>query len=273
VKEDWRSLNRANWDERVPLHLGTAMYDRAHLRDGAGRLDAIAEAGLGDVAGLRVAHLQCHMGDDTLCLAQRGAAAVVGLDFSAPAIAAAREFAGELGLANASFVQADVYDAPAMLGGGHDLVFSSWGTICWLPDIEGWARVIAELLRPGGAFFFAEAHPLALVFDDAAPADAMGRPGWDVPYFGAGPLQVQELRDYADPDAELRNSHTIQWLHSLSAILGALHGAGLRLEWLREHRGCPWRMFRSLVRGPDGLWTWPGRAWLPLGMSLRAVKS
>ncbi|UPY37139.1 class I SAM-dependent methyltransferase [Sediminicoccus sp. KRV36] len=269
---NWRSLNRANWDERVPLHLGSALYDRAHLRARQGRLDAIAEAGLGDVAGLRIAHLQCHMGDDTLCLAQRGAAEVVGLDFSAPAIAAASCFAAELGLVQARFVQSDIHDAPAALGTGYDLVFTSWGAICWLPDIRAWARVIAQLLRPGGALFFAEAHPVALVFDDAAPADAQGRPGWDVPYFGGGPLEIHEFRDYADSEAVLSNSHTVQWLHSLSDILGALRDAGLRLEWLKEHPGCPWQMFRSLVRGPDGLWTWPDRAWLPLGISLRATR-
>lgn len=272
MSDDWRQLNCANWDERVPLHLGTALYDRAHLRAGAGRLDAIAEAGLGDVTGLRVAHLQCHMGNDTLCIAQRGAAEVVGVDFSAPAIQAARDFASELGLGHARFVHSDLYDAPAALGTGHDLVFTSWGAICWLPDIRGWARVIAALLRPGGALFFAEAHPVALIFDDAAPADAQGRPGWDAPYFGTGPLAINEAHDYADPDATLANSQTVQWLHSLSDILAALRDAGLRLEWLKEHPGCPWQMFRSLVRGPDGLWTWPVRAWLPLGLSLRATR-
>lgn len=272
MTQDWRSLNRANWDERVPVHLGSRFYDRSHLRAGAGRLDAIAEAGLGAVAGLRVAHLQCHMGDDTLCLAQRGAAEVVGLDFSAPAIAAATAFAAELRLTNTHFIRSDLYDAPAALGDGYDLVFTSWGTICWLPDIHGWARVIAQLLRPGGSLLFAEAHPVALVFDDAAPADEQGRPGWDVPYFGAGSLAISEARDYAEPEAQLSNSSTIQWLHSLSDILGALRIAGLRLEWLKEHPGCPWRMFRSLVRGPDGLWTWPGRAWLPLAFSLYATR-
>lgn len=273
MSEDWRSLNRANWDERVPIHLASSLYDRAHLRSGAGRLDAIAEAGIGDVAGLRVAHLQCHMGGDTLCLAQRGAAEVVGLDFSAPAIAAARQCAAELGLANARFVEADLYDAPAALGTGHDLVFTSWGAICWLPDIRGWARVIAQLLRPGGALFFAETHPTALVFDDAlVAADAQGRPGWFAPYFQDGPLTLDDPTTYADPSARLVHSRTQQWMHGLSDILAALRGAGLRLEWLEEHRGLPWPLFQSLVRGGDGLWTWPDRAWLPLGLSLRATR-
>ena len=114
--DDWREDNRANWDERTAVHLGLGSgYDLASLRAGRGRLDAIVEAELGPVAGLRVLHLQCHFGKDTLTLAQRGAAAV-GLDFSAPAIAAARSLADELGLSDrVRFVEADLYDAPAAI--------------------------------------------------------------------------------------------------------------------------------------------------------------
>jgi len=126
---DWRSLNRANWGERVAIHLEAPGYDLAPLRAGRGRLNAIEEAELGDVRGLRVLHLQCHFGADTLCLAQRGAT-VVGLDFSAAAIAAARQLTEELGLADrARFVQADLYDAPSAIGeaASFDLVFVTWG--------------------------------------------------------------------------------------------------------------------------------------------------
>src|SRR5579872_809621 len=94
----WRELNRANWDERVPIHLAAPIYDQSRLRAGIARLNAIEEAELGPVAGLRLLHLQCHFGRDSLILAQRGAS-VVGLDFSPPAIAAARSIAADLGLA------------------------------------------------------------------------------------------------------------------------------------------------------------------------------
>jgi 2-polyprenyl-3-methyl-5-hydroxy-6-metoxy-1,4-benzoquinol methylase len=110
---DWRALNRANWDERVAVHLGPAGYDLGPLRAGRGRLDAIVEAELGHVAGLRVLHLQCHFGKDSLVLASRGAE-VTGLDFSTPAIETARALAVELNLP-ARFVLADVYDAPAAI--------------------------------------------------------------------------------------------------------------------------------------------------------------
>ena len=269
---DWRELNRANWDERVAVHLGGPGYDLGPLRAGQGRLNAIEEAELGSVAGLRVLHLQCHFGRDSLALAQRGAE-VTGLDFSGPAIEAARSLAAELGLA-ARFVQADLYDAPTAIPepASFDLAFTTWGTITWLPDVARWAHVIAHFLRPGGALYFADAHPAALVFDDMAGVDAGGRPGWFVPYCGGEPLVLDDPSDYADPDARLTNQRQVNWLHTLGDILGALYDAGLRLEWLHEHPRVTWRMFRCLVRDADGCWAWPDRPWLPLSFSLRAVR-
>jgi SAM-dependent methyltransferase len=276
AEPDWRALNRANWDERVAIHLGPRGYDLAPLRAGAGRLDAIVEAELGAVAGLRIVHLQCHVGSDTLVLAQRGAQTVVGVDFSPAAISAARALAEELHLSNARFVLSDVYEAPAAVGEpprSFDLAFATWGTISWLPDVDAWARVAARFLRPGGTLYFADAHPTAYVFDDlAGPPDVAGRPGWFTPYFETQSLLVDDVSDYQDAAARLMNSRTLQWMHPLSAIIGAVRSAGFRLDWLHEHARVPWRMFRGLVRDADGEWTWPERRWLPLGVSLRAVR-
>ena len=161
---DWRAANRANWDERVRVHLGPGGYDLAPLRAGRDRLNAIEEAELGSVDGLRVLHLQCHFGRDTLILAQRGAD-VVGLDFSAPAITAARKLSSELGLeSRARFIEADLYDAENAIPEPHafDLVFVTWGAITWLPDIRRWAEIVAHFLKPGGALYLADGHPAAL---------------------------------------------------------------------------------------------------------------
>lgn len=271
--DDWRTLNRANWDERVPLHLAASEYNLDLLRAGQGRLNAIQETELGPVAGLRVLHLQCHFGKDSLALAQRGAE-VTGLDFSGPAVQAARALAAELGLA-ARFVQADLYDAPAAIPepASFDLVFTTWGTITWLPDVARWARVVAHFLKPGGALYFADAHPAALVFDDLAGVDASGRPGWFMPYFGGAPLVLDDPSDYADRDARLANQRQVNWLHPLGDILGALRDAGLRLEWLHEHPRVAWRMFGCLVRDADGCWGWPGHPWMPLSLSLLATRA
>ena len=178
MTEDWLAFNQANWNERVAVHLGPAGYDLAPLRAGQGRLDAITESELGLVAGLRVLHLQCHFGKDSLVLASRGAV-VTGLDFSGAAIDAAWELAAELGLP-ARFVQAAVHEVPSALPdpGSFDMVFTTWGTITWLPDLDVWARAVAHALRPGGALYLADAHPAAYVFDDMAGRDADGLWTW-----------------------------------------------------------------------------------------------
>jgi SAM-dependent methyltransferase len=270
---EWRRLNRANWDERVGVHLGPRGYHSQDLRAGHGALNAIEEAELGQVAGLRILHLQCHFGRDSLCLAQRGAT-VVGLDFSPPAIAAARALANELGLAvNARFILSDIYAARDAIPepASFDLVFITWGTICWLPDITEWARIIAHFLKPGGVLYFAEAHPAALVFDDLTTVSD-GRPGWFAPYFHEGALEIDEERDYIDPQARLTNRRTHQFMHPISAVVTALLQAGLVLEWLHEHKEGTWRMFGCQTEGADGLFRWPDKPWLPLSYSLRARK-
>jgi SAM-dependent methyltransferase len=270
---DWRALNRANWDERVPIHLAAPIYDAASLRTGQARKNAIEEAELGPVDGLRLLHLQCHFGRDSLILAQRGAT-VVGLDFSPPAIVAARSLATELGLADrARFVEADLYDAPNAIRepASFDRVYVSWGAICWLPDIAGWARIVAHFLKPGGSLYLAEAHPAALVFDDAVPQPD-GRPGFFAPYFHSEPLVIDDPTDYADSDARLTNSRTCEWIHPLGSVVSTLIAAGLRLDWLHEHDAITWRMFKCLTEGPDGLFRWPDKAWMPLAYSLQATK-
>ncbi len=273
---DWRRLNRANWEERTALHLGPRGYDVTPHLAGRGRLDAIVEAEIGDVAGLSILHLQCHIGDDSVALAQRGAARVVGIDFSPAAIAAARDLAARCGLSDLRFVESDVLEAPAAMPeeeGRFDLVFTSWGTIGWLPDLDRWAAAIAFALRPGGRLYFADAHPACLIFDEAGQGGGGGCPGWFAPYLGRQFIPFEDAIDYADPSRPLANSATIVHLHPLSDILGALRRAGLRLDWLQEHARLTWAPFSGLVRDADGLFTWPDKPWLPLALSLVAVKN
>jgi SAM-dependent methyltransferase len=274
VPPDWRALNQANWDERVPIHVNARQtYDLAALRAGSDRLDPIAAEILGPAAGQRVLHLQCHFGMDSLLIAQQGAS-VTGVDFSPPAIAMARSLAAQLGLVDrARFVEANVYDTLTAIpeAGGFDQVFVSWGALCWLPDMAAWARVVAEFLAPGGYLALADAHPFVYVFDSAR-ATPDGLPGWYVPYLERTASMEDDPRDYADPEARLRNSRTWQWLHPISDILTALIQAGLRIDRFQEHDSCAWRVFDTLTRrGPDD-YAWPGRPWLPLSFSLRATK-
>jgi SAM-dependent methyltransferase len=280
---DWLEANRAQWDERVPLHLASGFYDQRALHAGAGVLYPIEERELASLypdgfAGLRVLHLQCHFGADTLVLAQRGAN-VVGVDFSKPAVLAARELAQTAGLAGrARFIHANVYDARHILPEpeSFDVVYTTWGTIGWLPDVAEWARIIAWYLKPGGRLYFADGHPTALVFDDPAGAVSAGAgspalPQYTYPYDTDGVANVvDEGADYADDVAVLTNTRTFEWMHPLSETVTALIDAGLTIEFLHEHYELPWRMFAALGHTPKRMFRWPDKKWLPLAVSIAA---
>ncbi len=248
---NWRALNQANWDERVAVHVNAPnAYRLDALRTGTDRLDPIAASVLGSAGGKRVLHLQCHFGMDTLLIARLGAS-VVGLDFSPPAIATAKSLAAELGLADrARFVEANVYDALTALPepGMFDRVFVSWGALCWLPDMTDWARIIADFLAPGGFLALAEAHPAAYVFDNWTISDGGRHAEMDCAYLGRQPHLEDTPKDYADPDARLRNSRTVEFLHPLSDVMTALIDSGLRIDRFQEHDSVTWRMFENLVK-------------------------
>jgi SAM-dependent methyltransferase len=164
--DEFLVANRRNWDERVPIHRRdrTGFYAVERFLAGEKRLHAIELGELGDVKGKRLIHLQCHFGLDTLILARHGAS-VTGLDFSPAAIAEARRLAAQTGLA-AEFVCANVYDARQAVASEFDIVFTTWGTICWLPDLRGWAQTIASLLPTGGYLYFADSHPNMLILEE-----------------------------------------------------------------------------------------------------------
>lgn len=278
---EWLERNRARWDEIVPVHVKSPMYDRTALREGRGRFmtpmeeDELVAFAPDGWEGLRVLHLQCHFGADTLVFAQRGAE-VVGLDFSQPAVAEARALAAELGLAErARFVQANVYDARHLLPDpeGFDVVYVTWGTIGWLPDVAEWARIVAWFLKPGGRLYFADGHPAAWSLDDPAEDAVDRRPVLRYAYFGDGRPDIwDEAGDYADEHAVVENSVTWEWPHPTAEVLTALLDAGLRLDFFHEHPIVPWQMFEFLEPAGEGLWGWPAERWLPLTFSLGATR-
>lgn len=276
---EWLERNRARWDELVPIHVASPMYDRTALREGRGRFmtpmeeDELAEYAPDGWEGKRVLHLQCHFGQDTLVFAQRGAE-VVGLDFSMPAIEEARSLASELGLADrARFVHANVYDARHTLPepNSFDLVYATWGTIGWLPDVPEWARIVEWYLKPGGRFYFADSHPAAWVHEDRR--SGRGLPELRYEYFADGRADVwDEEGDYADDDAVVENTITWEWAHTTAEVITSVLEAGLRLDFYHEHDLVPWRFFRVLEEKQEGLWGWPKERWLPLTYSLGATR-
>ncbi|KQQ94531.1 hypothetical protein ASF62_10655 [Leifsonia sp. Leaf325] len=273
---DWLDDNRANWNERVPVHLASGFYDSSPLRAGGSVLDPIVAAEIAELFpdgldGMRVLHLQCHFGSDSLSLVNLGAT-VVGLDFSRPAVQEARRMAADLGVADrARFIEANIYDARHILPEpeSFDLVFTTWGTIGWLPDVAEWARIVAWFVKPGGRFYFGDGHPTAFVFDGDSAADGM--PAFAYPYVSDEPDVIDDPGDYADDEAVLENARTWEWMHPLGEVMASLREAGLRIDMFREHLQVPWRMFPVLVEKESGMFGWADQQWLPLAYSLVAA--
>lgn len=267
--EAFFAANRANWNERVGIHLNdrTGVYRLQALKDGADVLTPVEGSELGSIAGKRMLHLQCHFGIDTICLARRGAE-MTGLDFSSAAIAAARALAAETGVP-ATFVEGNVYDAPQIAGTGFDGVFTSWGTIGWLPDVGRWAKAVSDCLRPGGFLYMADAHPTLYLLEEREGRLEVTY-DWRTP--AAKPIVETLPKSYAGDDRTIENVLTYGWNHPLSDIFAALGDAGLKLRHFREHEMIPWQAFPSMRREDHMFVQAEGQRRIPLAFSLRAVK-
>ncbi|WP_406303838.1 class I SAM-dependent methyltransferase [Streptomyces sp. NBC_00885] len=268
---DWREANRSRWNERVPIHVASDFYDLDGFRSGKDVLRDFEAAEVGDVTGRTLLHLQCHIGLDTLCWARRGAAQVVGLDFSEPAVETARGLAADLGLGpdRAAFVAADVYDAAeAVPDSSYDIVYTGVGALNWLPDIMRWAETAASLIAPGGFLYLAEFHPLTDVLDDASGSRIVHD------YFARDAWIDQTPGTYADFDAPTVHNRSVEWQHPVGEVVSALSAAGLRLEFLHEHDVSMFQRFGVLTRHEDGYYRFPAdRPRIPLMYSLKASRT
>ena len=261
-------VNRRRWDEVVEIHAKAPFYDIEGFKRGGLSLHGIELDELGPVEGKKLLHLQCHFGLDTLSWARLGAQ-VTGVDYSAPGIAMARGLAKELDIP-ARFVRSDLYALPKVLEGRFDIVFTSYGVLSWLPDLDRWAKTVARYLKPGGTFYMVEGHPAADQYDSEPRVRGLRIVR---PYFpGTKPIRFVTPGDYTDFDAKVRNRVSYEWGHPLGEILTALAHAGLRIEFVHEFPYCAWRMFPFMKRGKDGWWRLPaGMPSMPLMFSVRAA--
>ena len=271
--DDYLKANLANWDERVGVHVGSDLYDVEGFRSGRSSLMRIERDELGPLIheGTSLLHLQCHFGLDTLSWARMGAI-VTGADFSGEAIGQARALADEVGLsARATFVQSDVISLPDVLQGRFDVVFTSWGVLLWLQDLEPWADVVTHFLKPGGTFYIAEFHPSVMTLADDSTPDRL-RVGY--PYFQHGePLRFDEPGTYADPGAKTRNNVTYEWVHGFAETIDPLLRRGLRLDFLHEYPFTHGLSLPFLEKCEDGLLRVKGHHDdFPLSFSLKMTK-
>ncbi len=262
-EQDYFEANRRLWNGRVGDHFRSDFYAVDKFRAGGNALNKIETGLVGDVAGKSLLHLQCHFGLDTLSWERLGAT-VTGIDLSDESIKAAEKLRDELGM-KAKFVCCNVYDTPQHVPGQFDIVFTSYGTIGWLSDLDRWARVIQEKLKPGGTFLIADFHPVMWMFDEKLEEVKYN-------YFNREVITSEQAGSYAAPDN--KNVKTeYGWNHSFGELIGALLKQGLRITHFEEYPFSPYNCFEGLEQRADGMWQ-PARHGdkLPMMYTLKAEK-
>lgn len=233
---DYFEMNRAGWDRRAEVHFRSKFYDVEGFLAGATSLREIELAELPDVAGRRLLHLQCHFGLDTLSWARRGAICT-GVDLSPVAIDQAKRLAARARI-DAEFVRANVYDFRRGAAPPYDIVFTSYGTVCWLPDLARWAEVVASNLAPGGTFCMVDFHPIHDLLSG-------------FPYFANPQPDVEESGTYTENGDEAVTT-LASWAHPLSDVLTALPDAGVEIVRVREFPFSPYDCFEGLTEREPG---------------------
>jgi len=237
-KLNYLEVNKASWNKKTAVHFESDFYDNANFVKGQTSLNDIEMRLLGDLKEKTVLHLQCHFGQDTISLSRLGAQAV-GVDFSDKAIAKARELA-TITKSDARFICCDIYDLPQHLEAQFDVVFTSYGTIGWLPDMDKWAKNVSQFLKPNGKFVFAEFHPVMWIFDEQFSKIQYN-------YFNTEAIVESETGTYADKNAPIKQDF-IMWNHPISEVLNSLIKNGLEINSLEEFDYSPYNCFNKTVK-------------------------
>ena len=237
-EENYIEINRENWNGRVDSHLKSDFYNVEGFVNGENSLNSIELDLLGDLKGKSVLHLQCHFGQDSIQMSRMGAK-VTGVDLSDEAINAAKELT-ERCTQDTNFICCDLFDLPNHLNEEFDLVFASYGTIGWLPDIERWGTLVGKYLKKGGRFVFAEFHPTVWMFDEDFKSVAYN-------YFKSDAIVENEQGTYADKEADFVNT-SVSWNHSLSSVVTTLLNNGLEIEVLQEFDYSPYNCFSGTIK-------------------------
>ena len=265
--DEYLENNRNLWNELTPIHARSEFYDVEGFKNGrSSMLYPIELEEMGDVTGKSLLHLQCHFGMDTLSWARLGAK-VTGVDFSEDAIDTARALGKELGI-EGNFICSDIYDLRNNLDGKFDIVYTSAGVLCWLPDLKKWAEIISHFLKPGGFFYILEGHPFMMVFDDSRDAK---EPKVKYSYFHTPePTEWEPEGDYADPDAVVTRG-SYEWTHDMGDIINSLISSGLKIEFLHEFPVLFFKWLPFMEKDDAGWWRLKGDR-LPLTFSIKATK-
>lgn len=256
--------NKDSWNKRTAVHRDSDFYGLKEFKKGETSLTKIELEELGDVKGKTLLHLQCHFGMDTLSWSRLGAKCV-GVDLSDEAIKTAIELNNELGL-DAEFVNCNVYDLKKHLDKKFDIVFTSYGTIGWLPNLDKWSAIISNYLKPGGIFYIADFHPSLWMMDDDFTFIKYS-------YFNKEVIAEETQGTYSDRNAPITTTN-YSWNHPFSEIINSLIKHGLTILHLNEFPFSPFNCFNNLEQGEDGMWRIKGiDEKLPMMYSIKARKN
>jgi len=259
--------NRKMWNEFVSINSRSEMYQLEEFKKGMNKLNSLERTEVGDVKGKSLLHLQCHFGMDSLSWARLGAN-VTGMDFSPKGIEMAQSLSKDLQIPG-KFVCCNLYDLPDHLDEQFDIVYTSYGVLCWLPDLPRWAKIVARYVKPGGFFYIAEFHPFASVFDDEKNIKELKV---RYPYFHQGPMEFVAEGSYASAE-KIPPHKEYEWMHGMGEIITSLCEAGLKIEFLHEFPTICYAQLSFMEKDPNGDWRLPGEeGWIPLTFSLKATK-
>ena len=247
MDQQYMEINKQLWEGRVEYHLKSELYDMESFMAGKTSLTEIEKNALGDVSGKTLLHLQCHFGQDTLSWARKGAIAT-GIDFSEKAIETAKELAGKLDL-KARFITTNVYDLSTVLEEKFDIVFTTFGAIPWLPDLEKWAAIVGNHLKSGGIFYLAEFHPAFYMFN-------FDNHKVEYSYFNENKPYVEEVEgSYADGNNNIKGTECF-WNHSFAEVLNPLLKNGMNLLEFNEYDFSPYKVFPNMEEREPGRYIW-----------------
>lgn len=263
MMKNYLDINRNSWNAKVDHHLKSDFYFVEEFINGRTSLNSIELNLLGNIEGKSVLHLQCHFGQDSISLSRMGAK-VTGADLSDKAIDAAKDLAQKTD-ANTQFIVSDIYNLPNILEQKFDIVFTSYGTIGWLPDLDQWAKVINYFLKPDGEFVMADFHPFVWMYDDDFKGVAYH-------YFNKEEIVETYEGTYADFEAPISQQY-VMWNHPISDILQSLINNGLCLQKFEEYDWSPYPCFKHVIEFEKGKWRLqPFGDKIPIVYSIKAQK-
>lgn len=262
MKKEYLEANKALWNERVEAHVNSEFYDNDSFLDGRSTLQQIELDLLGNIKGKRVLHLQCHFGQDTLSLARMGAK-VTGVDFSEKAIEQARRMNNQLQL-DAHFTCCNVLEVDEHIQDSFDLIFTSYGTIGWLPELNRYFKNIHKLLADNGKYLIVDFHPVYWMFDSSVR-------NIEYSYFNTEVIEEEHEGSYASQSANAKMKE-FGWNHPFSEIFQEMNKNGLGLTSLKEYDYSPYNIFKNGVKNANGYQIKDLEGKMPLVYALEAHK-